>query len=93
VWAAYVDAKTAAEEDLRTRDLDWTILRPGRLTDDPATGRVRLEESLPHEPVTRADVARVIAALLDTPETAERTLELVGGDTPVEDAVRAHARP
>jgi nucleoside-diphosphate-sugar epimerase len=93
VWAAYITAKTAAEEDLRRRPaLGWTILRPGRLTDDPATGRVRLEESLPHEPVTRADVARVIAALLDTPGTAGRTLELIGGDVPVEDAVRARSR-
>ncbi|MEV5749038.1 NAD(P)H-binding protein [Actinoallomurus sp. NPDC052308] len=92
VWAAYIAAKTAAEEDLRGRDLDWTVLRPGGLTDDPATGRVRLEESVPRGTVTRADVARVIAALLDTPGTAGRTLELVGGDTPIEDAVRAAAR-
>src|SRR3984957_7807357 len=42
VWAAYITAKAAAEADLRSRDLDWTILRPGHLTDDPATGRVRL---------------------------------------------------
>src|SRR5436189_220235 len=42
VWAAYITAKTAAEADLRDRDLDWTILRPGSLTDAPATGRVRL---------------------------------------------------
>ncbi|GAA4627150.1 NAD(P)H-binding protein [Actinoallomurus vinaceus] len=93
VWAAYINAKTAAEEDLRERDLDWTILRPGRLTDDPAAGRVLLAESVPRGAVTRADVAAVIAALLDTPGTTGRTLELVGGDTPIEDAVRAHARP
>ena len=42
VWAAYMTAKTAAEADLRARDLDWTILRPGGLTDAPATGRIRL---------------------------------------------------
>ena len=42
VWAAYITAKTAAEADLRARDLDWTILRPGGLTDAPATGRIRL---------------------------------------------------
>jgi nucleoside-diphosphate-sugar epimerase len=42
VWAAYITAKTAAEDDLRARDLDWTILRPGRLTDTPATGKIRL---------------------------------------------------
>ncbi len=41
-WAAYIAAKTAAEADLRARDLDWTILRPGGLTDAPATGRIRL---------------------------------------------------
>src|SRR5262249_22178329 len=44
IWAAYVAAKTAAEDDLRGRDLDWTILRPGGLTDDPGTGGVLLEE-------------------------------------------------
>jgi uncharacterized protein YbjT (DUF2867 family) len=42
VWAAYVTAKAAAEDDLRSRDLDWTILRPGHLTDAPATGKIRL---------------------------------------------------
>src|SRR5229473_1352425 len=42
VWAAYITAKAAAEDDLRSRDLDWTILRPGGLTDAPATGRIHL---------------------------------------------------
>src|ERR1700722_14761455 len=46
VWAAYITAKTAAEADLRARDLDWTILRPGGLTDAPATGRIRLAAPL-----------------------------------------------
>ena len=41
-WAAYITAKTAAEADLRARDLDWTILRPGGLTDAPGTGRILL---------------------------------------------------
>jgi uncharacterized protein YbjT (DUF2867 family) len=91
VWAAYITAKTAAEADLRSRDLDWTILRPGRLTDDPATGRVRLAPPpLPGGAVTRADVAAVIAALLDEPRTRHQTLELVGGDIPVTEAVRGN---
>jgi uncharacterized protein YbjT (DUF2867 family) len=91
VWAAYIAAKTAAEADLRSRDLDWTILRPGRLTDDPATGRVRLAPPpVPGGAVTRADVAAVIAALLDEPPTRHQTLELVGGDIPVAEAVRAN---
>ena len=90
VWAAYIAAKTAAEEDLRSRDLDWTILRPGSLTDDPGTGRVRLAAPpLPRGTVPRADVAKVIIALLDDPGTARQTLELVSGDTPIAAAVRA----
>jgi uncharacterized protein YbjT (DUF2867 family) len=90
VWAAYITAKTAAEDDLRTRDLDWTILRPGRLTDAPPTGRVRLAPPpVPRDTVSRADVAAVIAALLDNPGTRHQTLELVGGDTPVAAAVHS----
>jgi uncharacterized protein YbjT (DUF2867 family) len=89
VWAAYIEAKTAAEEDLRSRDLDWTILRPGGLTDDPGTGRVQLTAPpLPRGKVPRADVAAVIAALLDEPRTSHQTLELISGDTPIGEAVR-----
>ncbi len=88
VFAAYLEAKTAAEDDLRGRDLDWTILRPGGLTDDPGTGRVRLAAEVPGGQVTRDDVAAVLAALLTEPRTAGRVLELVGGDEPVADAVR-----
>ena len=90
VWAAYITAKTAAEDDLRARALDWTILRPGSLTDAPATGRVRLAAPpVPRGTVPRADVAAVIAALLDDPGTRHQTLELVSGDTPVEVAVHS----
>jgi uncharacterized protein YbjT (DUF2867 family) len=90
VWAAYIAAKTAAEDDLRSRDLDWTILRPGHLTDDPATGRIRLAPPpVPAGTISRADVAAVIAALLDEPGTRHQTLELVGGDSPVVAAVRS----
>jgi uncharacterized protein YbjT (DUF2867 family) len=90
VWAAYITAKTAAEADLRARDLDWTILRPGGLTDAPATGKIRLAPPpVPAGTVPRADVAVVIAALLDTPGTGHQTLELVGGDNPVATAVRS----
>ncbi|WP_030678702.1 NAD(P)H-binding protein [Streptomyces rimosus] len=92
VFAAYLRAKGAADADVRARSgLDWTILRPGRLTDDPGTGNVRLAESTGRSEIPRDDVAAVLAALLTEPATAGRTLELVGGDTPVEDAVRAAA--
>ena len=90
VWAAYITAKTAAEDDLRSRDLDWTILRPGHLTDAPAAGRIRLAvPPVPAGSVPRADVAAVIAALLDEPGTRHQTLELTGGDSPIAAAVRS----
>src|SRR5580692_5168531 len=90
VWAAYITAKTAAEDDLRARDLDWTILRPGGLTDATATGRVHLAAPpVPAGTIPRADVAAVIAALLDEPGTGRQTLELVAGDSPVAAAVRS----
>jgi uncharacterized protein YbjT (DUF2867 family) len=90
VWAAYITAKTAAEADLRARDLDWTILRPGGLTDAPATGKIWLAAPpVPGGTIPRADVATVIAALLDNPGTRHQTLELIGGDSPVAAAVRS----
>ena len=90
VWAAYIRAKFAAEEDLRARNLDWTVLRPGGLTDDPGTGRVSLAAPpLPRGSVPRADVAAVIAALLDEPRTNGQTLDLISGDTPVGQAVQS----
>jgi uncharacterized protein YbjT (DUF2867 family) len=89
VWAAYITAKTAAEDDLRSRDLDWTILRPGGLTDAPPVGLVRLAAPpVPRGSVPRADVAGVIVALLDDPGSRHLTLELVSGDSPIAEAVR-----
>ena len=88
VFAAYLRAKGAADADLAARTaLDWTILRPGRLTDEPATGRVLLAERTGRGSVPRADVAAVIAALLDTPATSGLTLELVAGEAEVTRAV------
>jgi uncharacterized protein YbjT (DUF2867 family) len=90
VWAAYITAKTAAEADLRARDLDWTILRPGGLTDAPATGKIRLAAPpVPPGSVPRADVAVVIAALLDEPGTRHKTLELTSGDSSVAAAIHS----
>jgi uncharacterized protein YbjT (DUF2867 family) len=89
-WTAYIAAKTAAEDAVRDFDLDWTVLRPGGLTDDAPTGRVRLETpGTMRGSITRADVAAVLIALLDAPGTAGLTLELIGGDTPISDAVAA----
>lgn len=88
VWVAYLDAKTQAEDNLRSRDLDWTILRPGRLIDSPGTGMVTLATPrLERGDIARADVAAVIAALLGAAHTAQSTLELVAGSDPIAKAV------
>ena len=89
VFAAYLVAKRAAEQDLQARELAWTILRPGALTDEPAAGTVALEPSVPRGSVPRADVAAVLEALLHEPRSAQLVLELVGGDVPVTEAVTA----
>jgi uncharacterized protein YbjT (DUF2867 family) len=86
VWRAYVEAKRDADGALRDSELDWTILRPGRLTDDAPTGLVALGDVARGE-VSRADVAAVLAAVLDDPRTVRCQWNLVGGDTPVEEAV------
>lgn len=92
VLVTYLRAKLAAEQDLTVRDLEWTVLRPGRLTDDAGTGRVCLEPPpAPRGDVPRDDVAAVLAALLDEPRTAGQVLELVGGDVPVDEAVATRA--
>lgn len=91
VFAAYLRAKGAADADLASRaGLDWMILRPGRLTDEPGTGLVQLAVRTGRGAVPRDDVAAVLLALLYTP-TVRMTLELVTGDTPVDEAVRAVA--
>lgn len=91
VWRAYVEAKRDADAALRDSGLDWTIIRPGRLTDAPATDAVRLAAEVEPGEIPRADVAAVIAAVLDEPGTVGQQLDLVAGNDTVADAVRALA--
>lgn len=93
-WRAYVEAKRDADTALRDSDLDWTIVRPGGLTDDPATGHVLVgsDADVPRSDggtVPRADVAAVVVASLDHPSTVGRQFVLVSGDAPLVDAVAA----
>jgi len=93
VWKAYVEAKRDADQALRDSGLDWTIIRPGRLTDDPATNHVALGAGVDRGDVTRADVASVVAAVLDEPSSIRQQWNLVNGDVPVHDAVSQSASP
>ena len=90
VFQVYLRAMGAADDDLRGRaGLEWTVVRPGRLTDDEPTGRVALGERLDRGSVTRRDVAAVLAELLVTGVGAGRTVDLVSGKVPVAQAVAA----
>lgn len=82
----YAQSKAIADAALRDTDLDWTVIAPSALTDEPATGR--LEVADPSTRVTRTDVAATIAACLDDPTSIGRTLRFNNGDVPIADFVR-----
>ncbi len=86
VFQVYLRAKQAADDDLRARDLDWTVVRPGRLTDDVPTGLVQLGR-LERGAVTRGDVAHVLAEALGHDNTIGKTFDVLNGETPISEAV------
>jgi uncharacterized protein YbjT (DUF2867 family) len=88
-FSVYLRAKGRADDAVRASRLDATVVRPGGLTNDPGTGQVRVGETVPRGQVSRDDVAAVLVAVLDSPSTIGRTFDLVGGDTPVAEAVAA----
>jgi uncharacterized protein YbjT (DUF2867 family) len=83
----YLVAKAIADGYLRDSGLDYTILRPGRLTDDPPTSRIRIGEALGSGQITRADVAAAIVAALDLDVTIGKTFELLNDGAPIRDAL------
>jgi uncharacterized protein YbjT (DUF2867 family) len=86
VFQVYLRAKKAADDDLRGRDLDWTIVRPGRLTDEPAGGRIQVG-TLSRGEIPRADVATVLAEVLTTEGTIGATFDLLAGHQTIEAAL------
>ncbi len=92
IFDVYLRAKGEADAYVGGLDaLDWTILRPGALTNDAGKGLVRLEAHTGRGAVPRDDVAAVLAELVDTPATAGLTLELISGSAPVSVAVKSVA--
>ena len=87
VFGEYLRAKAAADADLAASGLGFTIVRPGRLTNDSGAGRVDAASSVPRGSIPRDDVAAVIVAVLDEPRATGITFELVSGETPIVDAI------
>jgi nucleoside-diphosphate-sugar epimerase len=87
VFSVYLRAKAEADAAVAASDRAWTIVRPGRLTDEPGTGRALVTVEPNRGYVPREDVAAVLAALLARPESAGKTLYVNGGEDPVEAAL------
>jgi uncharacterized protein YbjT (DUF2867 family) len=86
----YLEAKAEADEALRASGLDWTIVRPGSLNNDPGTGTVDVSEELGRRgPVPRDDVALVLLECLGLPNTVGKQFELFAGEVPVREALSA----
>ncbi|MEO9329879.1 SDR family oxidoreductase [Gordonia aurantiaca] len=85
---AYAEAKAAADTYLKASDLDWTILGPSRLTDEPGSGKIAVGGArTAGDEVSRDNVAAVAAEVLNHPNAVHKVIEFNDGDTPIPDAV------
>jgi uncharacterized protein YbjT (DUF2867 family) len=85
----YLRAKGNADNYLRNSGLDFTIVRPGALTDEDGSGKIQLKEKLDkQESISRANVARTLVEVLDNDVKQNRVFEILDGETPIEKAVR-----
>jgi uncharacterized protein YbjT (DUF2867 family) len=87
VFQIYLRAKSEADAHVRASALDWTIVRPGSLTDDDPTGLIDVGETVERGSISRADVAAVVHELLDGQLAVHRQVEVVGGSTTVREAL------
>ncbi|MDQ2938921.1 MAG: SDR family oxidoreductase [Actinomycetota bacterium] len=88
-FGEYLRAKAEADRALAASGLDYTIVRPGMLTDDPGAGRVNVAPRLERGSISRSDVAAVLLACLDIENTIGREFDLLSGETPIEEALAA----
>lgn len=79
----YLRAKSEADAHLRATSLDWTIVRPGALTDDRGQGTITLGETVERGSIPREDVASVIVVLLETGSAVREQFEIVSGVEPI----------
>ena len=92
VFSVYLRAKAQADAAVQASDRQWTIVRPGRLTDDHGTGRVRIESQPFRGSIPRDDVAAVLDALLHEPRSTGRVLYVNGGNEQLSHALEASVR-
>lgn len=86
----YFHAKHAADEFVQSTALDYTIVRPGFLTNDAAGNHVQIGEAFdgPEAKIARADVAAILAAAVSEPATSRQTFEIINGDHTIADGLK-----
>jgi len=87
VFSVYLRAKAQADQAVMASDRDWTVVRPGALTNDPGTGLVRIETDPFRGRIPRDDVAAVLAAVLEGDRASRRVIYVNGGEDPIEQAL------
>jgi uncharacterized protein YbjT (DUF2867 family) len=87
IFNVYLRAKAEADAAVKASPLDWTIVRPGRLTDEPGTGRVRLAIEPFRGEISRDDIAAVLARVLSDPRATGLVLYVNSGDDTIEEAL------
>jgi uncharacterized protein YbjT (DUF2867 family) len=87
VFEIYLRAKAEADAAVMASDREWVIVRPGRLTNDPGTGRVRIETEAFRGEISRDDVAAVLAAVLDDARAPGHVLYVNQGEVAIDDAL------
>ncbi len=90
-WREYVRAKRDADIELSETTLNWTIVRPTRLTDEPGTGLIDASLAFPPNrqlpPISRTDVATAVRILVDQPLLSRQRVDICGGSTPIQQAL------
>ncbi len=89
----YMAVKKLADVHLAHSGLDWVILRPGTLLDEPGTGKVRTGLAIPYGEVTRDDVAATLLEIIERPKISRVIIELTEGDTPIAESVQRLESP
>jgi uncharacterized protein YbjT (DUF2867 family) len=89
VFSVYLRAKAEADRALMESGLDWTIVRPGLLADDPGRDRVQISAEPFRSHVARDDVAGVLAAIVHEPRSVHRILYVGAGEERIEEALDA----
>lgn len=87
VFQVYQQTKAEADEALRNSGLDYTIVKPGRLTDEPGSGLVKLGKNLDRGEIPRQDVATIIVSVIENSQTIGLTFDALTGQTPIKKAI------